>query len=177
MIKNSVVHWNLRKQEGIVMWPSYKFASWGWIQLTGMKDQVNISKSGRQNETKKMHVAQLPPELLGKIFQMLSPRDLRSVVQVCRLWREEGERPGLWTWGLVRVTAKNMSNISEVLATKRMLRVRGLKVSWSLSGEELASGELLEAVMRHRGLRHLDLRGVILSSLEPGLLARAVTGM
>ena len=153
------------------MWSLYNFSSWGWSQLTGIKDEANFSKAGRQNETKKSYVARLPPELLEGIFQLLSLRDLKSVVQVCQLWKEEGERPRLWALGVVRVTKENLSNMPEGLATRRMLMVRHLR-DW-----ESVSGELLEAVMRHRWLKRLDLRSVTLSSLEPGLLARAATGM
>ena len=39
---------------------------------------------------------QLPAEILKQIFHLLPGRDLRLAVQVCRLWREAGEAPGLW---------------------------------------------------------------------------------
>ena len=66
-----------------------------------------------------------------------------------------------------------MSTVQEVLAGRRMLLVRGLRLPCG----ESASREMLKAVMRHRGLRRLDLRGATLASLEPDLLARAVAGM
>ena len=138
------------------------------------KVEAIISKAEISNEFEELHVAQLPPELLARIFHLLIPRDLKSAVQVCRLWREEGERPGLWTWSMVSVTRENRSKITEVLATMRMLLVRHLRIlDWQLMSEEL-----LEAIASHRGLRRLDLREATgLSSLDPHLLAKAVAGM
>ena len=151
--------------------------SWGWPVLLGSGDgnikPYESNDAERPNEAEESQIEKLFPELLDRIFQLLSPQDLMSVVQVCRLWREEGERPRLWTWRVVRLTRENLSTMPEVLATRRMMLVRTLKVqNW-----DCLSGELLEAVMRHPGLRRLDLRGANLSSLEPGLLARAVAGM
>ena len=158
------------------MWSSYKFVSQGWALLMGGNDEADVSKAENEvmSEAEESAVAQLPPEQLTRIFSLLIPRDLRSVVQVCRLWREEGERPGLWTWGVVRATRENMSTIAEVLATRRMLLVEELRVEdW-----QSVSRELLEAVARHRGLRRLDLRSATgLAAMEPGLLARAVAGL
>ena len=132
--------------------------------LNNIEDH-ELDKSERPNEVENSPLSKLHAELLYEIFQWLSPEDLKSVVQVSRLWREEGERPGLWTWRLVRVTRENLSTVPEVLATRRMLLVRRLKVQdW-----ESVSGELLEAVVRHRGLRRLDLRGATLTivNLQP----------
>ena len=155
------------------MWSFYKFAFSGLTRLIGKNDEAKISKTGRQNEAEKFNIAMLPPELLNRVFQMLIPRDLKCVVQVSQLWREEGERPGLWEQGVVRATRENRSCMQEVLTTRRMLLVRRLKVQdW-----ESLSDEMLEAVVRHGSLRRLDLRGASLASLEPDLLARAVAGM
>jgi hypothetical protein len=110
---------------------------------------------------------QLPPEMLDRVFLLLSPQDLKSVVQVCRLWREVGERPGLWTWGVARATGQDMA---EVLASRRMLMVTGLRLEGGLA----VSGDLLEALTR---LERLEVTGAVLSSQSPGLLAGAVAGL
>ena len=45
----------------------------------------------------------LPAEILEKVFCLLPPRDIKSVVLVCRFWREIGEVPRLWTWACFKV--------------------------------------------------------------------------
>ena len=116
---------------------------------------------------------QLPAEILDLIFQLLPSRDLRSVVQVCRFWRGVGEAPGLWSWGVVCLARGNMSLLQEVLAARRTLLVRRLRV---LDWEDVPE-ETVRVVVEHPGLRLLDLRGVGLSSATSSHLARLVTGL
>ena len=111
----------------------------------------------------------LPPELLHHILGLLAPRDLKAAVLVCRLWRELGEAPGLWTWAFLRVTSENQSTMLEFLEGRRMKTVRQLRV-------EEVSDEVLEAVDRHQGLREMKVF-MVTSTLDPDLLARAVTNM
>ena len=40
----------------------------------------------------------LPAEMLERVFHLLPPLDLKSVVLVCRWWREVGDAPVLWAW-------------------------------------------------------------------------------
>ena len=94
------------------------------------KDSDETSNLEAPNEAKKTRAHELtgphlPPEMLDRVFQLLSPQDLKSVVQVCWLWRQVGERPGRWTWGVARSTGESMA---EVLGSRRMLLVRGLRL-------------------------------------------------
>ena len=89
------------------------------------------------------------------------------MVQVCWLWRQVGERPGLWTWGVARSTGESMA---AVLGSRRMLLVRRLRLQGGLAG----SRDLLEAVTR---LKKLEVTGAVLSSLSPRKLARTVSGL
>ena len=73
----------------------------------------------------------LPPELLHRIFLHLPTRALRSAVLVCRLWREVGRAPVLWTWGVVRLNANNMAALPSLLARDRLRHVRELRVEHS----------------------------------------------
>ena len=99
---------------------------------------------------------QLPAEILDQIFQQLPSRDLRAVVQVCRFWREVGEAPGLWSWGVVCLARGNMSSLQEVPGARMMMLVRRLRV---MDWEDMPE-ETVRVVVEHPGLRLLDLRGV-----------------
>ena len=114
----------------------------------------------------------LPPELLHQIFLHLPTGALRRAVLVCRLWREVGRAPGLWTWGVVRVNANNMGALPSLLARDRLRDVRELRVEHC----HIVTVELLDAVVRHRGLRKVVFTGVGMSSVAPRQLARALEG-
>jgi len=45
----------------------------------------------------------VPREMLLKILELLGPKELKNAVLVCKLWRELGEDPRLWTWTVVRI--------------------------------------------------------------------------
>jgi hypothetical protein len=61
-------------------------------------------------------------------------------------------------------------SIADVLDSRRMLLVRGLRLQGRLAG----SRDLLEAVTR---LKRLEVTGAVLSSLSPCKLARTVAGL
>ena len=109
----------------------------------------------------------LPVELLLLVFSQLPGRDLRAVVLVCRLWREVGELPRLWAW--VHLPWRTREE-PEVLGWRRLQAARQLQ----LGGRLAVTEELLQAVVKHPGLSKLSLGQTNLTSLEPGLLARAV---
>ena len=47
------------------------------------------------------------PTILGEIFRHLVPSDIKTVALVNRRWREEVERPTLWTWATVTLRTRN----------------------------------------------------------------------
>ena len=112
----------------------------------------------------------LPMELLLLVFSLLPGRDLRAVVLVCRLWREVGELARLWAW--VHLPWRTREK-PEVLGWRRLQAARQLQ----LGGRVGVTEELLQAVVEHQGLTKLSLGHTNLTSLEPGLLARAVAGL
>ena len=69
----------------------------------------------------------LPAPMLEKIFQLLSPPDLRTVVLVCRRWRKVGEGPRMWPWVTVTVTRENSAMVYTVLARRRF---QDAVISW-----------------------------------------------
>ena len=113
----------------------------------------------------------LLPEVLHQVFRLLVPQDLKIAVLVCRLWREVGEAPSLWTWVVLRENRENQSTMVELLERRRMKTVRKIVV-------EMLSVELLEAVVRHQGLKVMKLEDMDQQTkVDPGLLARAVNRM
>ena len=103
----------------------------------------------------------LPAELLERVFGLVPPLDRRAVLLVCRRWREVGEVPGLWAWVLLR------TDMPEVVSTRRLGAVRALTAG-------AVSEDLLQAVLRHRGLRRLELPNINVSAVRPELLGRLV---
>ena len=61
------------------------------------QEVMSIQKSNEPN---------LPTEILFRIFQLLSPKDLKTVVLVCKLWRDLGEDPSFWTWSVVKIDSE-----------------------------------------------------------------------
>ena len=85
----------------------------------------------------------LPPEMLGQIFSLLTPKDLKTVMLVCKSWRDVGERPALWSW--VEITKLSQ------LRLKRLQGAREIIIDESLA--DCSWLELFQAVLRHPGLK------------------------
>ena len=113
-------------------------------------------------------IMSIPTELLEKILGELPPVDLKSAVFACKRLREVGETPKLWTWVVLEVTGENLFMIPEALGSRRLQEVARLKVkAWS--------DQLLEAIVRHPGLRQLEILDV--NPLVHADLTRAFTNL
>jgi len=120
--------------------------------------------------------AKLPPNILLRVFHLLPPRDLKAVVLVCRWWREVGEAMLLWLWVNLTVQEQSIGYMPEVLDSRRLQAVRRMEVRQVRNMSE----ELLQAVVRHPGLREMAILYTDLSSVNPHvpqLLAQAVNQM
>ena len=130
-------------------------------------NDMELASSFQREPTSDMQLADmislLPAEVLYLIFCWLPPRDLKSVVLVCRLWREVGEAPGLWTWVVLRLTGED----TEVLGLGRLQAVRELR----LRGE--VGEEVMAAVVGHQAGR-LVLEETDMRPVGPNILATAV---
>ena len=78
-------------------------------------------------------IENLPTEMLLYIFEMLSYRDLKIAMLVCRRWREIGEIQQLWGSLPVIVNKRNISVMPEILSTTRMLGLNKLRIETELS--------------------------------------------
>jgi len=143
----------------------------------------------------------LPIEMMLKLFSLLSPKDLKMVVLVCKMWRDLGEDPQLWTWTKVRICSREdikklyIKRLQHKLSELEELSVSGwLTYPWmsryNCPGERMypfvtknqyncLDGELEElfkAFDKLPKLKYIDgLFNVNLSSVEPELLARVFT--
>ena len=70
-------------------------------------------------------ISNQPVEIITRFFGYLPPRGLKSAVLVCRLWKDIGEDPKLWTWTLV--TVNSMCDFDK-LDIHRLKLVQNLKV-------------------------------------------------
>ena len=116
----------------------------------------------------------LPAEMLERIFRELSPRDMKTVVLVCRRWREVGEAQGLWAWvvavhrGLAVTRRSPPKSVVPRLLETRLWAVRVIFV-------RAVSKEILEAVAGQHGLRVMHMEDTNLTLVDSRLLARAVS--
>ena len=109
--------------------------------------------------------------VLELVFRLLPLRDLKNVVLVCHLWREVGEAPGFWAWGVIRMKRSGCRpNIEERLNCRRLRAVREIRVI----GGVKVTDEAIQAMASHSGLKVVGMGNVNLSLVDPSLLARAV---
>ena len=114
----------------------------------------------------------LPVEILQRVFKLLPKKDLKTVVQVCRRWREIGDTPILWEWLLFPIVNQdNLDITSELLLNST--RLSGLQAL----AVRAVSEKLLLAVSLHKSLWRLDIASTNLTSVDPTVLARAICQM
>ena len=83
------------------------------------------------------------------------------------------ETPALWSKLTVTVNMRNQSVISEILSSRRMEAVSKIVIDVDVSLSE----EGWMSLIRHQGLKELEVRDIDTSGVEPGLLARVVSSM
>ena len=109
----------------------------------------------RQNLINKM----LPVELLLKIFSLLQPQDLKSVILVCKRWKEVGDDPYLWMWTTVTVKKNSLEIIPSLLSTNRMRLLKTIRLG-------AVSDTLLQAITIHPGLETLIMHLTLTSQIQ-----------
>ena len=114
-------------------------------------------------------IKNLPAEMMMKIFRLMSPQVLKMVVLVCKLWREMGEHPSLWTWCKVTLTS---GGDLEMLDIRRLQQIESIEIESDTETSEVE--ELFQTVATLPRLKNVELYDTNLSSVEPGLLARVV---
>ena len=74
-----------------------------------------------------------------------------------------GEVQSLWAWVGLRVTRENQTYMLEFLERRKMKNIREVRV-------EEVSGEVLQAVLKHKALKVIEMENLVLTAWEPTLL-------
>merc|ERR1719447_8106 len=112
----------------------------------------------------------LIPELLEQIFALLSRKDLKAAVLVCKRWCTIGSNPLFWSWVDLTVTSSNSQIIQEVLPSPRFACLNCIYL-------EAVSNPICNSLLHHHGLRSLTLTWCTagLTSVGPRILAQLLT--
>ena len=137
----------------------------------GATDSKRLTESNELNVDKVTDInTVLPVEILEMIFSMLSPRDLKKVMAVCRSWKTVAEAPGFWESLCLTFNTGNLPTLPEVLGSKRLKSLERLRL-------KTKTEEVLRMVARAPRLRRVHICGTGLSTVSPDLLAEAVAGL
>ena len=117
----------------------------------------------------------LPAEMLEKVFEFLPRQDRKTGVLLNSRWRQAGEAAHLWNWVILPRVENQLSRERVV----EMLNTRRLAVAEEIAIRAGAfSNDLLQAVVLHKGLRQMEIRGYQLpAEVNTELLVEALTGV
>ena len=125
-------------------------------------------RPGFTMQVEALTIACLPVEILELVFHLLPPRDRRAARGVSRWWREVAEVASLWTWVCFRLRRRGgEQELVKVMGSRRLEAAQGLEV-------RQVTEELLQAVIRHPGLRQLGLKDNDFTSIEIKQLVEAL---
>ena len=111
----------------------------------------------------------LPEEILYQVFSMLSPKDLKSAVLVCKWWAEVGQSPGLWCWVSPLVENSNLDTVvTKILPSRRLQSIKGLRL-------KVVSEELFQALARHPTVKDLNIDHADLSPITSVSLVEIIS--
>ena len=70
----------------------------------------------------------LPEEMMARIFEYLSYKQLKDVVCVCKRWQMIGESPRLWLKFPLTVTKANQFEIPNILKYRRLSLLKEITI-------------------------------------------------
>lgn len=96
----------------------------------------------------------LPPEILEKIFSLLPPLDLKTVMLVCKFWKQAGEVPWLWSWACFCLNGESLSSwawihvqdLSPLTVWENIINSRRIKLVKRLSVKQVNKRQV-EAIL------------------------------
>ena len=136
----------------------------------------------------------LPMEMLERIFMFLPPKDLKTVMRVCKRWKEVGSAPKLWSWIVLKLNTSSNGEYAyqwfredvelclQKISLPRLQAVREIQLCKDLKsrvhwGEDEDFGFKLRKALSHPGLKKLVIHGWDARTIEPELLASFLTKM
>ena len=87
----------------------------------------------------------LPTEMLEKVFSHLAPKDLKTVMLVCKTWNNAGGRPSLWSW--VKITSSSQLRLKRLQGARELTIKGNSKGSWHT---------LLRAIHQHPSIKKIN---------------------
>jgi len=133
----------------------------------------------------------LPMEMLERVFMFLPPKDLKTVMLVCKRWNEVASVPKLWTWvvfkpghsphhdydytrrygrGNGQDVGTDVELCLKMISLPRLQAVREIQLHGSDYGIKLTEPLLLKA-QSHPGLKKLVIHECDVRTIGPKLLA------
>ena len=101
----------------------------------------------------------LPKEMLEMIFSHLAPKDLKTVMLICKTWNAAADTPALWTW--VKIRFRSQLQLKRLHGAREMA-VGGMEV-WPLVPHPWENGMvrsiswvgLMQNILQHPGLKKI----------------------
>ena len=108
-----------------------------WRHLRAYHPEINEMemenpKQLRRSRRLKLKVNILPEELLLRIFEYMSYKQLMAVVLVCKRWRLIGETPTLWSEFPITVTNWNQAAMPMILKYRRLQLLKEIRIEAEL---------------------------------------------
>ena len=100
--------------------------------------------------------------MLEKVFSHLAPKDLKTVMLVCKTWNNAGGRPSLWSW--VKITSWPQLRLKRLQGARELTIKGNSKGSWHT---------LLRAIHQHPSIKKINF-GAFWLTTETELLAHVL---
>ena len=96
----------------------------------------------------------LPKEMLEKVFSHLAPKDLKTAMLVCNMWKNTASSsPALWSWVVFKHREHlPLDSLLKTMGMERLRKARHLRIETRLSSEA-SWRRLLKAALQHPGLK------------------------
>jgi len=112
--------------------------------------------------------SRMPSEILVMIFEMLDNKDLSNVLSTCRRWRDLGE--GLWKWEVLDINTSDL----DMLSIRRLEHITEVMIDAEDDWSEEELEKLFESIKTLSELTYLDMWGMRLKLVDPGLFTEVV---
>jgi hypothetical protein len=117
----------------------------------------------------------LPREILSTVFGFLSHHNLATALLVCRLWREVGEDPFLWSQ--FRIFVKSAQRFLEMTGMSRMAFARKLEMNEKFSRTKHEMKSIFNLVSANGCFKEMDIKLVDGENVDANVLARCLNSL